>query len=128
MLKRCLEQSGQHRSVPYKCSCRSKDHLQCELDLARIDSCTGDDAIVGLTQLSAGRIPDRMIRQVEDLGSKFHVRRLVDRELLIERGVEVDDARTDDRIPRGRAIAVLRSERKPVHECIGVEKMSSALL
>src|SRR2546425_4101848 len=91
--------------VPRKCSCRSKHHLQCELDLARIDSCTVDDAIVGLTQLSAGRIPDRMIRQVEDLGSKFHVRRLADRELLIERGVEVDDARTDDRIPRGAAIA-----------------------
>src|SRR5215471_2713119 len=58
---------------------KSKHRLQCELDLARIDSCAGDDAIVGLTQLSAGRTPDRMIRQIEGLRSKFHVFRLADR-------------------------------------------------
>src|SRR5262249_44412548 len=77
---------------------------------------------------STRRTPDRMIRQIEDLCSKFHVRRLAHRELLIHRGVEVDDTWTDDRIPRGVAITVLRSKRKPVYECIGVEKMSSGSL
>src|SRR5215813_6993391 len=69
-----------------------------------------------------------MIRQVETLRSKFHVFRLADRKLLSNRGVEVDDARTDDRVSRGVAVTVLRSKRKPVHECIGVEKMSSGSL
>src|SRR5262245_8209686 len=107
---------------------RSKHHFQRELDLARIDSCAGDDAIVRLTQLSAGRIPDRMIRQIEGLRSKFHVFRLADSELLTNRGVEVNDARTDNRVPRGVAITKLRSKWKPVHECIRVEKMSSGPL
>src|SRR5262249_7393854 len=99
-----------------------------QLDLARIDSCTGDDAIVWLAQLSAGRTPDRMIRQVEDLSAKFHVLRFGHRELLINRGIEVSDARTDDAVPGGVAITVLRSKRKPVHECIGIEEMSSGTL
>src|SRR5262245_7841921 len=69
-----------------------------------------------------------MIRQVEDLGSKFHICGLAHRELLVHRGVEVDDARTDDRVPCGVAITVLRSKWKPVHECIRIEKMSSRAL
>src|SRR5207253_5550078 len=82
-------------------------------------------AVIGVTQCSARRIPDRMVRQVEDLGSKFYILRLADRELLIDRGIEVYNARTSHGVPRGVSIAVLRSERKPVHERVGVEKVSS---
>src|SRR5262245_54643114 len=65
-----------------------------------------------------------MIRQVEDLCSKFHVLPLAHRELLIDRGIEVGNAWTYDRVPRGVAVTILRSKWKPVHKCVSVEKVS----
>src|SRR5712691_276069 len=106
----------------------SKHNLQRELNLARIDSCAIDHAVVRVSQCSAGRIPDRVIRQVEDLGSKFHVLRFAHRKFLIDRGVEVENARADHGISSRVAVAELRSERKPINKCVDVEEAGAALL
>jgi hypothetical protein len=51
----------------------SEDQLQGELDLARINSRTIDHAVSRRPELRPRRVPDWVIREIEDLGSELEV-------------------------------------------------------
>src|SRR5439155_19926765 len=90
--------------------------LQFELEQARIDLGACDDAVVPIADCRVRRVPDRVVRQVEELGPELDELRLRQGELLVDRGVEVDDAGADNRVTGRVAVAVARPDRAGVDE------------
>src|SRR5262245_6394374 len=100
-LFRPLSSHPQERNVSDSSPHISEDKFQRKLDLTRIDPRAVDHAVGRRPELHAGRVPDRVIRGVEDLRSEFQILRFGQVELLVCRSVEADDARADDRVTRG---------------------------
>ena len=69
---------------------------QGNLDLARVDTCTADHAVIWRAQAGPGLREIRMIRQIEELAAKVYlVPAFIPGESLIDRGVKADDARAN---------------------------------
>jgi hypothetical protein len=106
----------------------SEDKLQSELELPRINLRAGDHAVIRRPELIPRRAPDRVIRKIEDLSSEFDKLRLGQIELLVERGVETNDAGADDRISRGIAITEWPDGGNPIYVSGGIEEACARLL
>src|SRR5215831_17501891 len=106
----------------------SKGQPQAKLNLPRIDYRGADDAVAQRAYAQPRVGEDRMVRDVEELAAKLQIRTLAESEPLEDRKVPVDDARADDRVPSGVAVAELRAARQPVHKCRKVEEVARILL
>src|SRR5215470_18958651 len=106
----------------------SKRQPQAKLNLPRIDYPGADEAVAQRAYAQPRVGEDRMVRDVEELAAKLQVRALAESEPLEHRKVPVDDARADNRLPSGVAVAELRGARQPVHKCRKVEEVARILL
>ena len=106
----------------------SEHQLQRKLDLPRIDPRASDRAVGRGSQLIPRRAPDRVIWSVEDLCAEFQVFRFGQVELLVGRSVKADDARADDRVPRGVAVPEISGSGDSIDVGVGVEEPRARLL
>ena len=75
-----------------------------------------------------GRVPDRVIRRVENLRAEFQIFRFGQVEFFIGRGVEADDARAYDRITSGITETEVSCSGNSVHVRVGIEKSRTGLI
>lgn len=88
----------------------SERKLAAQLKAAWVPS-AGDLAKVSISETVANSVELRVVERIERLGAEFKVHPLRERERLIERGGEIHSARTDNRILRRIAEALVQSTR-----------------